>query len=319
VGSISVVIPVKDDPRVIACVASVLAAAPAEVRVEVIVVDNGSTATFSASLGTLLPKGVKLLHDPLPGVYRARNLGVAAASGEVVFFTDADCLVRPGWIAAGLAMLESGAGIVQGQSGSAGFDPASRLLQRRYDAHLKRLNPGDGTETDTRNLAVRRQVFDTVRFNENYRRVSDTEFGLVAEARGSRVAYAPAMRVDHDHDPDLLVFVAKQVCHGWGAQRLMREHPEVRWHGGHLKLVARLSDRIAPLPGSRAPAWLCERAALGGAWLLQRAAGRLPEPLGFAWLTALDKLAALAGHFSYRPGAPEPSPSGILGRRLARD
>lgn len=318
-GSVSVVIPVKDDPRVIACVESVLAAAPAGVSVEILVVDNGSSDAFSARLGTLLPPGVKLLHDPLPGVYRARNLGVAATSAETVFFTDADCVVRPGWIAAGLAMLESGADIVQGQSGSSGTDPASRLLQRRYAAHLDRLSPGDGTETDTRNLAVRRQVFETIRFNEDYRRVSDTEFGLVAEARGFRVAYAPAMRVDHDHDPDLQVFVAKQVCHGWGAQRLMREHPEVRWHGGHLKLVARLSDRIAPLPGSRALAWLCERLALGGAWLLQRCAGRLPESAGFAWLTALDKLAALAGHFSYRPGAPEPSPSGILGRRLARD
>jgi glycosyltransferase involved in cell wall biosynthesis len=319
VGTVAVVIPVKDDPRVVACVESVLAAAPEGVSVEILVVDNGSIAEFSASLATSVPPGVRLLHDPLPGVYRARNLGIAAASSEVVFFTDADCVVRPGWIAAGLAMLESGSDIVQGQSGSAGTDPASRLLQRRYDAHLNRLSPGDGTETDTRNMAVRRQVFEAVRFNEIYRRVSDTEFGLVAEARGFRVGYSPAMRVDHDHDPDLQVFVAKQVCHGWGAQRLMREHPEVRWHGGHLKLVARFSDRIAPLPGSRALAWLCERSALGGAWLLQRCAGRLPEAAGFAWLTALDKLAALAGHLSYRPGAPEPSPSGILGRRLPRD
>lgn len=318
-ATVSVVIPVKDDPRVVACVESVLAAAPPEVSVEILVVDNGSSDAFSARVGTLLPPGVRLLHDPLPGVYRARNLGIAAAGGDAVFFTDADCIVRPGWIAAGLAMLESGADIVQGQSGSAGTDPAARLLQRRYDAHLKRLSPGDGTETDTRNLAVRRQVFETVRFNEDYRRVSDTELGLVAEARGFRVGYAPEMRVDHDHDPDLLVFVAKQVCHGWGAQRLMREHPEVRWHGGHLKLVARVSDRIAPLPGSGALAWLCERSALGGAWLLQRCAGRLPGAAGFTWLTALDKLAALAGHFSYRPGASEPSPSGILGRRLPRD
>jgi glycosyltransferase involved in cell wall biosynthesis len=317
--SVSVVIPVKDDPRVVACVESVLAAAPEGVPVEILVIDNGSADDFSARLGTWLPPGVKLLHDPIPGVYRARNLGITTAGGEVVFFTDADCLARPGWISAGLAMLESGSDIVQGQSGSAGADPASRLLQRRYDAHLRMLSPGDGTETDTRNMAVRRQVFGAVRFNEHYRRVSDTEFGLVAEARGFRVGYAPAMRVDHDHDPDLQVFVAKQVCHGWGAQRLMREHPDVRWHGGHLKLVARVSDRIAPLPGSWALARLCERSALGGAWLLQRCAGRLPGAAGFAWLTALDKLAALAGHFSYRPGAPEPSPSGILGRRLPRD
>lgn len=317
--AVSVVIPVKDDPRVIACVASVLAAVPEGLSVEVIVVDNGSDEAFAAGLVAGLPAGVKLLREAEPGVYRARNLGVDAATGEAIFFTDADCLVRPGWIAAGLAMLAAGCDIVQGQSGSAATDPISRLLQRRYDAHLKKLEPGDGTETDTRNMAVERRVFEVLRFNESYRRVGDTEFGLIAEARAFRVGYAPEMRVDHEHDRDLLVFVAKQICHGWGAQRLMREHPEVRWHGGHLKLVARVSDRIAPLPGSRWLAWLCERSALGGAWLLQRVAGRLPGRAGFAWLTGLDKLAALAGHLAYRPGAPEPSPSGILGRRLPRD
>lgn len=318
-ATVSVVIPVKDDPRVSACVESVLAAAPAGVQIEVVVIDNGSEQAFTAGLAASLPAGVKLLHEPVPGVYRARNLGVAATSGETVFFTDADCLVRQGWIAGGLAMLASGCDIVQGQSGSASSDAASRLLQRRYEAHLQKLNPGDATETDTRNLAVRRAVLEALPFNENFRRVSDTELGLVAEARGFRVAYAPEMRVDHEHDHDLQVFVAKQICHGWGAQRLMREHPEVRWHGGHLKLVASVSDRIAQLPGSRALAWLCGHSALAGAWLLQRCAGRLPGAAGFAWLTALDKLAALAGHFSYRPGAPEPSPSGILRRSLARD
>ena len=317
--TVSVVIPVKDDPRVVACVESVLAASPAGTTVEVVVVDNGSEEAFTALLAASLPAGVQLLREPVPGVYRARNLGVAATSGETVFFTDADCLVRPGWIAAGLAMLASGCDIVQGRSGSASPGAASRLLQRRYEAHLQRLKPGDATETDTRNLAVRRALLDALPFNEDFRRVSDTEFGLVAESRGFRVGYAPEMRVDHEHDHDLQVFVAKQVCHGWGAQRLMREHPEVRWHGGHLKLVSSLSDRIARLPGSRALAWWCERSALGGAWLLQRCAGRLPATAAFAWLTALDKLAALAGHVAYRPGAPEPSPSGILRRQPPRD
>jgi len=287
VTTVSVVIPVKDDPRVVASVQSVLATAPESLRAEVVVVDNGSEQAFATGLAASLPPGVKLLREPVPGVYRARNLGVAASSGEVVFFTDADCVVRPGWIAAGLAMLASGCDIVQGQSGSTAGDPVSRLLQRRYDAHLKQLKPGDGTETDTRNMAVQRGVFEALRFNQSYRRVGDTEFGLVAEARGFRIGYAPEMRADHDHDHDLRVFVAKQICHGWGAQRLMREHPEVRWHGGHLKLVARVSDRIALLPGSRALAWVCERSALGGAWLLQRCAGRLPGPAAFAWLTAL--------------------------------
>jgi hypothetical protein len=94
----------------------------------------------------------------------------------------------------------------------------------------------------------------------------------------------------------------------------------VRWHGGHLRAVAALSSRANRLSRvGRFGASTCRVAALAGARVLQRLACRLPAPVAYSWLTALDKLAALAGHLAYRPGAEEPSPSGILGRELPRD
>lgn len=311
----SVIIPVKDDPLIFDCVASVVVAGAHQV----IVVDNGSTPEFHLSLGTNLPESVTLLRVDEPGVYHARNVGIDAATGEVVLFTDADCVVGSGWVAAAVEAIASGADIVQGFSGAAPGGRVSSWLQSRYEAHLRRLRHGDATETDTRNMAVRRTVFDRLRFNPAFRRVGDTEFGLLAEAAGFRVAYAPAMRVLHQHDEDLRVFAAKQICHGWGAQRLMQEHPEVQWHGGHLKLVARVSDRLSRMrwlrPSSRVLAWM----AMHGAGLLQRSPSWLPDRAAILALTVIDKLAALSGHISYRPGDPEPSPSALLHRKLPRD
>jgi len=315
-SGVSVVIPVKDDARVFMCADSVLANAGVT---EVIVVDNGSAPAFAGEVAERLGDRCMVLRVDEAGVYRARNAAVEASSGEAVFFTDADCVVEAGWVAAGLAALAAGADIALGYSGVIGNGRTDRWMQSRYEAHLRKLRPGDGTETDTRNMAVKRTVFERLRFNEAYRRVGDTEFGLLAEAAGFRVAYAPEMRIGHDHDDDLRVFAAKQICHGWGAQRLMQEHPEIEWHGGHLKLVARVSDRLSRMrwlrPSAGVFGWLAVTAAGG----LQRAPARTPDGVAILVLTGIDKLAALSGHISYRPGDPEPSPSGVLGQLLPRD
>lgn len=315
---VTVVVPVKDDRRIETCLQSIRAAAPGGWEVEVVVVDNGSESAFSEWLEGVAA-GARVIRVPEPGVYAARNAGVELATGEAVFFTDADCVARPGWFEAGLELMGRGYDLVQGFSGTTGADRVSRLLQARYEARFRRLALGEATEVDTRNLAVRRGVFERLRFNEAYRRVGDTEFGLRAELLGYRVGYAPGMRVDHAHDEDLRVFVAKQVCHGWGAQRLMRECPGVRWHGGHLRLVGRAAGVFERVPGRGLIALVLARGALAGAGGIQALGRRLPLPLAAVALTLLDKLAALAGHILYRPGAPEPSPSGILGRRLERD
>lgn len=315
---VSVVIPVKDDERVVDCVRSIQSLAGEAASLHVIVVDNGSAAAFRARLGDL-PGLVTVLDEERPGAYAARNRALDAVTADVVLFTDADCLARPGWVAEALRNLEAGADIVQGYSGSIGRGPVERLIQRRYAAHLLRLRPGDPTECDTRNLAVHRRVFEALRFNDRYRRVGDTEFGLLAEDAGFRVVYCPAMRVDHAHERDLALFLAKQICHGWGAQRLMQEHPGLRWHGGHLRAVARVTRWSARLPGHRIIARALASTALSGGRALQTVAHRLPELPAFWALTVLDKLAALSGHLMFEAGASEPSPSDILSRRLPRD
>ena len=314
---VSVIIPVKDDDRVFACVSSVLACASEAETLQILVVENGSSEAFQRSLAAL-PAAVEVLTLSQPGVYAARNRAVEKADGDAVLFTDADCVVRPGWVRAAVETLQGGADIAQGVSGTTRQSLVDRMIQARYEAHLRRTRSGQATECDTRNLAVRREVFESLRFNERYRRVGDTEFGLLAEGLGFRVAYSARMAVDHAHEPDIPLFAAKQVCHGWGAQRLMHEHPEVQWHGGHLRLVGWWSARMRRVPAGTWIGGALAQASVGAGRLLQRMAPRLPFAVAVVCLGAVDKAAALAGHLMFAPGNLEPSPSGIL-RRAARD
>lgn len=321
-GTVTVIIPVRDDDRLFACVDSVLRShVDSAVKLQLLVVDNASTPAFSERLAAL-PPPTTVLHEPREGAYAARNRGLDAARGDAVFFTDADCVVGGGWIAQGLAALDSyGADIVLGYNGQVpGAGPAQRLVQARHDAAFRRLAPGQATEIDTKNLAVRRRVFDRLRFDDRYLRVGDTEFGLVAESLGFRIAYCPAMRVDHDNAATVTEFVAKQVCHGWGAQRIMRQHPETRWHGGHLRLVSRVSHALTRVPFRQPASLAVARAAVAAARGFDRLGpGRVPFPVAYRAVYALDKLGAAAGHLMYEAGREEPRLSTLVGRKLPRD
>ena len=62
---------------------------------EVIVVDKGST---DETLSIAQKHGVKYFIEPGSLRGKARNVGIKQASGDIVCFTDSDCVAPPDWI-----------------------------------------------------------------------------------------------------------------------------------------------------------------------------------------------------------------------------
>ncbi len=70
-------------------------------RVEVIVVDNAPDDDATEQLvRSRYPGRVRYLREPVAGLARARNRGLAAAHGELVAFADDDLVVDAGWVSA---------------------------------------------------------------------------------------------------------------------------------------------------------------------------------------------------------------------------
>jgi len=68
---------------------------------EVIVVDNRPASSGLAQfVADWTASPVHYIAEPRPGLSRARNAGLAAASGEIVVFSDDDVVVDPGWLRA---------------------------------------------------------------------------------------------------------------------------------------------------------------------------------------------------------------------------
>lgn len=65
-------------------------------RVQIIVVDNGSTDKTLEILKSF--PDVQIVHEAKAGSYAARNAGIKQAKGELIAFTDSDCVADDKWI-----------------------------------------------------------------------------------------------------------------------------------------------------------------------------------------------------------------------------
>ena len=160
---VSVVIPVLNGERTIGdCLTSVLQNDYPADRREILVVDNGSSDRTPEIVKSF---PVSCLRDLRRGAARARNRGIEASGGEIIAFTDADCLASTRW----LRELVNGFDRPQ-VGGVAGeilpYPPQTPA--ERYAARIRHLSPERYLRRPifpfavTANLAFRREVFDVV-------------------------------------------------------------------------------------------------------------------------------------------------------------
>ncbi len=93
---VSVVIPVFDDPdRLRTCLQALEHQTYPKPRYEVIVVDNGSARSVPPLVGQF--GQARATYEMVPGANAARNRGISLARGEILAFTDADCVPARDW------------------------------------------------------------------------------------------------------------------------------------------------------------------------------------------------------------------------------
>jgi cellulose synthase/poly-beta-1,6-N-acetylglucosamine synthase-like glycosyltransferase len=171
-------------------------------RYEVVVVEEGDTPHHIEGVHyVFLPRRDR-------GLGYARNTGVSHARGDIVAFTDDDCLVDPGWLHAMVAQFADPkvmgvAGATFAQLGCGLIGMCEDLLGFPGGGH-KRYHACGGREGETNllsgcNCAYRKGVFEDTSFKEDgYGRLGADDFlmGLTVAARG-KCMYAPQAVVYH--------------------------------------------------------------------------------------------------------------------------
>src|SRR5688572_21198442 len=105
---VSVIIPVfRDWDRLGDCLAALKRQTLPADRFEIVLANNEPDGRCPL---VDLPSNLRIVNEPRPGSYAARNAAAAAARGACLAFTDSDCVPEPGWLANGLAALQANPG-----------------------------------------------------------------------------------------------------------------------------------------------------------------------------------------------------------------
>ena len=98
---ISVIIPTNRPPQILApCLLALAAQSMSRERFEVLVINDGAPHDLTLLAHEMRARGlnIRVLTVPQGGPARSRNHGAAAATGDVLVFTDDDCVPEPdGW------------------------------------------------------------------------------------------------------------------------------------------------------------------------------------------------------------------------------
>jgi glycosyltransferase involved in cell wall biosynthesis len=166
--------------------------------VEIIVADNGSPSGPDPVRAVIAGRA-RLTVVNRKGAGAARNGGVAEARGDVIAFTDADCIPEPAWLSAGLAALET-VDLVGGRMRVLTDDPATMTAVEAFEAIFAFDNKAYVERQNfsvTANLFCRRETFERVGGFVTAVVSEDREWCLRAAAMGYQIGYAPDAVVGH--------------------------------------------------------------------------------------------------------------------------
>jgi GT2 family glycosyltransferase len=220
---VSVVVPTYRRPAALArCLDALAALDPPPGGFEVVVGADGEDAADPAVVAAhagAVP--VRLVVRPNGGPGAARNTAAAAADGELLAFTDDDCLPEPGWLVALERRLRErpgavvGGRVVNALSGNLAAT-ASQLVMDVVREHFAEDAPASFFTSN--NLAVDAAVFARIGgFDERLRTAEDRELCDRARRAGHALVPAPEAVVGHAHDLTPAGLVRQHLAYGRGA------------------------------------------------------------------------------------------------------
>ena len=228
---VSVVVPVYNGGRTIRSTVECLLGQTLRPH-QIIVVDDGSTDDTAEVLEGFGGR-ITLLRKSNGGPASARNVGVRACTGELIAFTDSDCLPDKDW----LRELVKGfyAPGIAGAGGTVrGVAPG---LVGEYTDMIGGLNPGFApggvvTRLVTANACFRRDALLGVNmFDERFRKPGgeDTELSIRLRSAGYELSYVERAVVLHHHRQTIRGFLKTIANYGEGHYLIERLWPEDPW------------------------------------------------------------------------------------------
>ena len=194
---------------------------------EVIVVDDGSkdrTANVVKSF-----KGVKVFSQKNAGPAKARNLGAKNAKGEIIIFTDSDCVPEKKWLEETLKpMKDPKIAGVQGTYKTSQKEIVARLIQLEIEQRHEKMAKKKYIDfMGTYSAGYRRKIFlELGGFDESYPIASgeDAEFSFRVNEAGYKMIFNIAAVVWHKHPDNFWKYLKIKFNRAFWRMKVYKDH-----------------------------------------------------------------------------------------------
>jgi glycosyltransferase involved in cell wall biosynthesis len=189
---------------------------------EVVVVDASDGALDDIRVANEWVRWIDFVQPPgiRTTIPHQRNIGVRAAEGDVIVFTDSGCLPEDGWLEKLLSPI-----LTEGEDVSCG--PAKAIGKSVYSGERfwgvrdAKYVPA----ATTINIAFRREAYEEVGgFDESFGAAEDIDFTWRLTDHGYRLRWVPDAVVLHDWGTPTRQ-MRRSFFYGKGMCRLLRKHP----------------------------------------------------------------------------------------------
>lgn len=225
----SIIIPAYNAEKTLSsCLASLTDQSLSKELFEVIVVDDGSTDSTSKIAGQF---NIHYIYQANQGPAAARNRGARDAKGDIILFTDSDCIPDHYWIqqmtrpfSAPDVVAVKGAYKTRQRELVARFAQAE--FEDRYDL-LKKRSIID--MIDTYSAAFRKDVFLNIGgFDQSFPVANneDTDLSYRLAAKGYKLVFNQGAFVYHTHPDSFLKYLKLKFRRGYWRMVVYRRYPD---------------------------------------------------------------------------------------------
>lgn len=225
---ISVIVPAFNAEKTIGkCIESILAQ-EFEEEFELIVVDDASKdATVQKAME--FGQGIVLVEQKHAGPAVARNNGAKKAKGEIIVFTDADCVASASWLREMIAPFsDKNVAGVQGAYKTKQKSLVARFCQIEIEERYERMKKAAGLDwIGSYSAAYKKKVFlDFSGFDESFPIASgeDPELSYRMAEKGLLLVFNPKAIVFHQHPESLGKYLKTKFFRAYWRVQLYGKH-----------------------------------------------------------------------------------------------
>jgi GT2 family glycosyltransferase len=251
--SVSVIIPTFNGSKRLPQCLKALAAQDFSGKIEVVVVDDGSTDGTNQLVENEFPN-VLLMTQQNQGPAVARNKGARKAQGDIILFTDDDCVPESNWITQMVLPFTKDNKIVgvKGAYKTRQKPIVARFVQLEYeDKYRKLARHRDNIDfIDTYSAGYQRSVFVESGGYDTQFRVAcaeDVELSYRLSNAGLKMVFNPDAIVFHTHPDRLRAYIAKKYKFAYWRVLAYRKNPEKVIGDSHTPQMMKFQAMLPPL------------------------------------------------------------------------